>query len=246
MYDYQQQGTLFSWVRKIPQLDRHWARVYLQRKGLPIQANTFEEYSSAIPYPDDAQHREIDSQLRNAWRQRKARKKLSGRKAYNFVLSNSSKRKLDKIAEEMHTSVTDALKNFIELEDQRIEERKEELKNKKKELILLKEKHQNELRESAQTISDIRQVLIATEGALYLQTMKLVLTQLQLENRFAQHVPPDALKEEALSLFHIARQDTMKGMGFLAHGLTVRIPDTEELWQKVISNNQPSDTSLET
>ncbi|PAU61616.1 hypothetical protein [Pseudomonas sp. PICF141] len=241
MYDYLQRGILFSWIKKIPQVDRHWARVYLQRKGLSVQANAFEVLSADIPYPDDAHHREIDSQLRNAWRQRKARRKLSGRKAYNFILTSSSKKKLDTIAQDMRSTVTDALRNVIELEHQRIEVHKNALQEVKDEARRLKE-----LSNTAQTISDIRQVLKATEEALYLQTMKSVFSQLQLENRFAQHVPPDALKEEALLRFHIARQDTMKGMGLLAHGLTVRFPDTEELWQKVISNNQPSDTSLET
>lgn len=91
MYDYRQRGVLFSWIRKIPQEDKRWARDYLQRKGLFVQKNAFEEYLD-ISYPDDAHHREIDSQLRNAWRQRKARRKLSGRKAYNFILTSSSKK----------------------------------------------------------------------------------------------------------------------------------------------------------
>ncbi|MNF87407.1 hypothetical protein D3C84_698720 [compost metagenome] len=239
MYDYLQRGILFSWIKKIPQVDRHWARVYLQRKGLSVQANAFEVLSADIPYPDDAHHREIDSKLRNAWRQRKARRKLSGRKAYNFILTSSSKKKLDTIAQDMHTTVTDALRNVIELEHQRIEAHKTALQK-------VKDEARKELSNTAQTISDIKQVLKATEEALYLQTMKSVFAQLQLENRFAQHVPPDALKEEAVMRFHTAWQDTRKGMGLLALGLSVRPPDTEELWQKVISDNQPSDTSLET
>lgn len=241
MYDYLQRGILFSWIKKIPQEDRHWARVYLQRKGLSVQANAFEEHSADILYLDDAHHREIDSQLRNAWRQRKARRKLSGRKAYNFILTSSSKKKLDTIAKEMHTTVTDALRNVIELEQQRIEEHKKALQAVKNEARRLKE-----LDKTAQTISDIRQVLIATEEALHRQTMTSVFAQLLLEKRLAQHAPPDSLEEEALMRFHIACQDIRKGMGFLAAGLTVRYPDTEKLWQEVISNYQPRDTSLET
>ena len=49
---------------------------------------------------------------------------------------------------------------------------------------------------------------------------------------------------DGLMRFNIACQDTRKSMGVLDLGLTVRSPETEELWQKVISNNQPSDTSL--
>lgn len=239
MYDYLQRGVLFSWIKKIPPVDRHWARVYLQRKSLSVQADAFEGLNAYIPFPDDAHHREIDSQLKNAWRQRKARRKLSGRKAYNFILTSSSKKKLDTIAEEMHTTVTDALRNVIELEHQRFEEHNNALKAVKNEARRLKA-----LSKTAQTISEIRQVLRATEEALYLQTMKSVFAQLQLENRFAQHVPPDALKEEALMRFNIACQDTRKSMGVLELGLTVRSPETEELWQKVISYNQPRDTSL--
>ncbi|OFS69947.1 hypothetical protein HMPREF3173_21640 [Pseudomonas sp. HMSC08G10] len=239
MYNYRQQGTLFSWIRKSSPEDRHWARAYLLRKGLPIQADAFEPSSLDPFFPDDALHREIDSQLRNAWRQRKARRKLSGRKAYNFVLSHSAKRKLDQIAEAMFSSITDALNNVIDHEHRRIEEHAQKLKELKKEEIRLKK-----LSKSLQTITHVTQTLNATERALQLQTMKLVLAQLRLDNPYAQHAPSDALKEEALEKFRSAWQEITTSMGLLALGLPTRIPDLETVWQKVMSESP--DNSEET
>lgn len=232
MYSYRQQGALFCWITKSKLEDRNWARSYLLRKGLPIQADAFETSNPYPLFPNDPRHREIDSQLRNAWRQRRARRKLSGRKAYNFVLSHSVKKRLDEIAKSMCSSITDALNNVIDHEHRRIEEHDQKLKALEKEEIRLKKTS-----ESLQTITGVKQTLNATERALHIQTMKLVLAQLRLDNPYAQHVPSDALKEEALEKFRSAWQEITTSMGLLAPGLTTRIPDLETLWQKVMSES---------
>lgn len=77
---FQRQGKLFHWVQKIPKEDRQWARSYLLQKRVQITSDTFEADSNNNNFPDTAEFREIELKLRNAWRQRKNRKKVSGRK----------------------------------------------------------------------------------------------------------------------------------------------------------------------
>lgn len=136
----------------------------------------------------------------------------------------------------MHTTVTDALRNFIENEHQRIAEHNKNAQIFKASTKQLKEKNE-ELKKSEQIKNGIWKVLIATEYALYLQTMKLVFAQLQLENQLTQHAPPDALKEEVLVRFNTAIQDIKNSLGPLSLGLPVRILNTEEIWQKAIASD---------
>ncbi len=230
MYDYQQQGALFSWIKKIPPEDRNWARDYLLRKSIYPLTNEFEPSAPAFAIPNNAQNREIDSQLRNAWRQRKARRKRSGRKAYNFVLSDSAKRKLDQIAESMFSSITDALNNVLDNEHQRIEEHKQKRKELKKEDARLKK-----FSKSLQHTHTVTAVLRATESALLLQTMKLALAQVRLERPLVQHAPQDLLKEDTLKKFQSLLQGIKASMGVLSQGLPTIYIDNEMLWQKVTS-----------
>ena len=52
MYDYLQRGILFSWIKKIPQVDRHWARVYLC-SGLMKPDTHLGENARQIEVSDD-------------------------------------------------------------------------------------------------------------------------------------------------------------------------------------------------
>jgi len=235
MHDYRQQGALFSWIKKCQPEDRDWARTYLRGKGISLNNDAFEPLGIAPITINDARHREIDSQLRNAWRQRKARRKLVGRKAHNFVLSHSAKKKLDRIANEMSATIVDALNIVINDEDQRIEAHRQELKKLREEDIRLKR-----LSKSLQETSAVTKVLRATEDALHLQTMELALTQIRLENPLAQHAPQDSLKEGALEKFRSLWQGITASIGMLSLGLPLRTPDHEALWQKVMSESPDS------
>lgn len=235
MHDYRQQGALFSWIKRCLPDDRDWARGYLRKKGISLNDDAFEPLGfDPIPI-NDARHREIDSQLRNAWRQRKARRKLVGRKAHNFILSHSAKKKLDRISKEMNTTIVDALNNVIDHEDQRIEAYRKELKKLREEDMRLKR-----LSKSLQDTTTANKVLRATEVALHLQTMKLALAQVLLGDPLAQHAPQDSLKENALEIFRSLWQGIETSMGALSLGLTTRTPDHEALWQKVMSESPDS------
>lgn len=123
----------FSWARGFDDDDDAWAKSYLLAKGVS-SAYHLQDKPGLPLLENNPLNREIEAKLRNAWRQRKARKKLRGRKAYNFILSDISKKKLDRIADEMHSSLSDALANVIELETQRATAHDTVLKEFKKRL----------------------------------------------------------------------------------------------------------------
>lgn len=223
----------FPWINKIPKVDRQWAREYLRIKGLYIDDTAFEPYGTQPSLPNDAKNREIESQLRNAWRQRKSRSKHSERKSYTFTLSHNTKRTLDKIADEMFSTTTDALENFIGHEQQRIKEHKEAIAETKKKLKHQKENHLNEIRKLETSKMETEQLLSKTQAQLELQIMKLVQARLQLEIPHAARVSTEAMKEKTIELYENERNDVFKMIGI--HLLKRPIYDSEKLWDKGLS-----------
>lgn len=235
MNRYIKQGSLFAWINKLSPEDSAWAQSYMRGKGLNFPYHAFEPEGFAFSFPDDANHREINLKLKNALRQRKARRKRVGKKAYNLVLSDSAKRKLDQLADDMHKTVTYVL-NVIINEEHR---NHQALKTIKKEEARLKS-----LGKSLQDASDITKVLKATESALHVQTMRLVITQLRLDNPSIRHIPSIALKTEALDKFRLAWREINSTMDIWSLGLNRKGPDLEAIWLKVIT--EEADNSYET
>lgn len=228
---------LFAWIKKLPAEDRAWARSYLQKKGLIIGYQDFETPCNKI-WTSDAQTREFDHHLRNAWRQRKTRKGRTGKKAYSFVLTNRSKLKLDRIAEEMHSSITDALINVIEHEDRRIEEHKQALKDTKNYVKQTNERHKKEKEQILETNMGIITVLRKLEDTLNLQTMQLALMTLQSQNIATLHTPLERLKDHVIEEFSRLHSEIEKSIGLISLGLPTRENDTEKLWRKLLATHK--------
>jgi hypothetical protein len=240
MYPFEYRSAPFEWVKKLAAEDRAWARAYLSSHMVMVFPNTFEPHNSSPASPDDFYHREKDQALRNAWRQRKARKKTSTKKAYNFVLSISSKRKLDKIASDMHSTLVDALELIINEEAKRAEEHREMLKLKRQEILQIKRTHEEKLSEARNANN---YVLSGVEIALQIQTMKLVTAELRLERPMLQHVALSELKEDCFKRFEDVWPQVRKNLGPSALALIIRFPDTEYLWSQVIAGDSRSDAS---
>ncbi|WP_131174547.1 hypothetical protein [Phytopseudomonas dryadis] len=238
----QNELIIFPWINKIPKEDRQWAREYLRSKKCYIDNTAFEPYGTQPSLANDANNREIESQLRNAWRQRKSRSKHSERKSYTFILSHDKKRALDKIANETFSTITDALEKLIGHEQQRIKEHKEAIAETKKKLKHQKEAHLREIKKLEKDNMEIEQILRATQTQFELQIMKLIQIRLQLDNPYAAHVPTDAIKEKAISLFENERNEVLKRMGTLSLGLRRPASNTERLWDRAVSEIASTDT----
>lgn len=221
MYNARKQSPPFAWISRIPREDQEWARDYLRQRQMYVASDAFEINASDMAHLGEAQARIVDLNLRNAWRQRKARRNLFGKKAYNFILTNKSKKELDKIADDMKTTVTEALTLVIRDErGLRIERKAVE-----KEARRLKK------------ISDAEVVLRAAENVLALQTMKLAFAQIQLQRPLQPHVPLDAVKDEVLARFSVLWQEAKDSMGALSLGLLPKAP--EKFWEKITGEAEP-------
>jgi len=230
MFFNQDTSKPFEWIKKLKIEDRHWARGYLSKKGLNISGSDFEP-GFEKPWVDDAIHREIDQKTRNAWRQRKARKVRTGKKAYNFVLTNGSKRKLDEISESMHCSITEALVNVIEHESKRIDEHKAALKHMKEKIQETRRKLEQE---NTSTQSALKQLTHRLQKELDYNLLNLSLKNLKVKNPATLHTPLEAIKDRAITDFHALRLKSISSIGLASAGLSAQPPDTEELWSRLI------------
>lgn len=230
MFFSQNTSKPFEWINKLNIEDRHWARGYLLKKGLNIYGSDFEP-SYEKQWPDDAIHREIDQKTRNAWRQRKARNVRSGKKAYNFVLTNDSKRKLDKISESMHCSITEALENVIEQESKRKDEHKAALKRMKEKIQETKKELEQE---NKSTEAALKQLINQLQKELNYSLLNLALKNLNVKNPATVHTPLEALKDKVIPDFNALRLKSISGMGLVSVGLSAQPIDTEELWSQLI------------
>jgi len=235
MYDARKLSPPFAWISKIPQEDREWARDYLRGKGAYVPTDAFEKNTVVTLFLEAAQAQIVDLQLRNAWRQRRARRKLVGKKAYNFTLTNKSKKELDKLAQDMNKSITDTLEHLLRDEN----ELRADRKIVEKEVRRIDEKNRR-LKDTEDAIT----VLRSAENVLALQTMKLALAQIQLENSLSQHVPQDALEDQVLTRFSDLWQAAKNSMGILSQGLSPQAP--ESLWRKVMNKPQQVTPRAET
>lgn len=225
----------FSWARGFDDDDDAWAKSYLLAKGVS-SAYHLQDKPSLPLLENNPLNREIEAKLRNAWRQRKARKKLRGRKAYNFILSDISKRKLDRIADEMHSSLSDALANVIELETQRATAHDTALKEFKKKTKEQKKAFGEEVARKDRDIFTLHQTLNFLSNALDLVSMRLARASVLLESPTAQHLPVDMLKELTVSEYTKIREKIRQDLGLNA--LALRYPNNaEELWEKVINES---------
>ncbi|MNG32998.1 hypothetical protein D3C84_1191420 [compost metagenome] len=65
--------------------------------------------------------------------------------------------------------------------------------------------------------------------------MKLALANLQRENKFLQYVSITELQDEVIARFGTELEKTRKMLGMLAVRAITQHPDTDALWQKIIS-----------
>lgn len=110
-----------EWLSHTDSKQHEWAMRYL--KGKELQGNEIIIFRMAGLYddliswaslqPDTSDYRELISKMRGAWRQKKLRDHLDGKKAYNFVLAASVKKQLDELAKGQSLSVTEALERLI-------------------------------------------------------------------------------------------------------------------------------------
>lgn len=230
MFYNQETSTPFEWIRKLKLDDRYWARDYLSKKGLRISELNFEVGCDTL-WINDAHHREIDQKMRNAWRQRKARKYRTGKKAYNFVLTNDSKRKLDKISESMYCPITEALVNVIEHESKRIDEHKAALKHMKEKI---QETRRELEQENTSTQAALKQLTHRLQKELDYNLLNLSLKNLKIKNPDTLHTHFEAIKDRVITDFHALRLKSISSIGLVSAGLSVQPPDTEELWSRLI------------
>lgn len=220
----------FEWIKKLKDEDRIWARAYLSKKGVHISETDFEPGFNKS-WMNDATHREIDQQTRNAWRQRKARKSRTGKKAYNFVLTNDAKRKLDIISANMHCSITDALVNVIEHESKRIDEHKALLSHTKEQIKKTKKALEQE---STNTLTALKQLTYRLQKELDYTLINLAFKNLKIQNSATLHTPLEALKDRVIDDFHTLRLKSTINIGPISIGLPAYPPNTEELWNRLI------------
>lgn len=141
----------------------------------------------------------------------------------------------------MHTTITGALENFIELEHRRVQEHKEAMHSAKQYAKEIKNEYKSKLEKEK---NDLLRVLLSTEQAMQLQTMKLALAHLQLENRYLQHIPTIELKDDVINRFTTELKKAREVMGMLA-ARSIAIPNTEKLWQKMISEAVPPSLEIQ-
>ncbi len=224
--------TPFNWIKKLKDEDRRWARVYLLKKGVSVSESDFEPGTNSL-WVNDARHREIDQQIRNAWRQRKARNSRTGKKAYNFVLTNTSKRKLDKISESMCCSITEALVNIIEHEDKRIADHNSSLRYMKEEI----EKAKKELEEKIlSATTPLKQIINILHKELDYTLLTLAFKNLKLKNPATLHVPLEVLKGKVFDDYSAMKIKSTKKLGLLSTGLPKETYSIEELWVMLIES----------
>ena len=106
----------FEWMERTDTKQHEWAVRYLRgrEKTFYRVAGLYDDLISwAAVQPDTSDYREFINKMRGAWRQKSYRDNLDEKKAYNFVLAASAKKKLDELAKEQSLSVTEALERLI-------------------------------------------------------------------------------------------------------------------------------------
>lgn len=105
-----------SWIEKNNPEMKKWAMRYLLNKGISIQARTwdYEIIKAAQSWSESAETRELLKKMNGAWRQKKLRERQDGRKASNFIISVSAKRKLKTLASSRKTNITETLEWLIQ------------------------------------------------------------------------------------------------------------------------------------
>lgn len=222
-------GTItFEWAREFDESDYVWAKGYLSKKGV------HDEYAlGRLPILINcAENREVEAKLRGAWRQRKARKELIGRKAYSYILSDSSKRRLDKIARKEGSSITRALEKIIDSESVRDNEQAE--KNKLLRQIRMLE---NKLAESNLDRRNDMGHLKVVSAALDQLAMRLALAKAKLDAGPVAETNNANLQASAISNYSTLQMTVRKDMGLVAHAL--RPAEAEKLWTQINNSIWP-------
>lgn len=186
------ENIAFKWTEEFDESDYVWAKAYFSEKGI--------HYGYSLgKLPDlknSAENREVESKLRGAWRQRKARKELRGKRAYSYVLSDSSKKNLDVIARNTGLSITAALAKVIDSESHRADEQKES----KRRLRQIKEL-EKELAKEAEERLGARGRLNVFAATLDQLAMRLALATVKLEPYPGADASETALKQAAIAKY---------------------------------------------
>lgn len=209
MKEFDRAKNVLGWIKNLHGEDKSWVIKYLSERGLAFNPASNEFQNSVF---DNAETREIDRNLKNAWRQRKARKNMIEKKAYNFVLNKSTKKKLDYIATSMHCSLTDALDLLIREDKLRFEKHKLEIK----EIRVRQNKKEEKIKKD---LCDLNQSKLAIERELGYVLMQLALTQIPEQNLASQHLSADHKKELVEAEFIKLWERSRENMRFFGAGM---------------------------
>ena len=101
-----------------------WAIRYLNnhRANIPEQTTYDGLIRESEKWPESSEIREILRKMKGAWRQKKLRESLNGKKPSNFILSTSTKKHLENLAKSRRSNITETLewliKNGLEVKNQ--------------------------------------------------------------------------------------------------------------------------------
>lgn len=104
-----------GWIKKDNQDMLKWAIRYLNnhRASIPEQTTYEELIGASEKWPDSSEIREILKKMKGAWRQKKLRESLNGKKPRNFILSTSANKALETLAKSRNKNITDTLEWLI-------------------------------------------------------------------------------------------------------------------------------------
>ncbi|HEJ9828975.1 TPA: hypothetical protein ACRL78_004514 [Pseudomonas aeruginosa] len=113
-----------GWIKKDNQDMLKWAIRYLNnhRASIPEQITYDGLIRESEKWPEGSETRELLKKMKGAWRQKKLRESLNGKKPSNFILSTSAKKCLENLAKSRRSNITETLewliKNGVEIKNQ--------------------------------------------------------------------------------------------------------------------------------
>lgn len=129
-----------GWIKKDNQDMLKWAIRYLNnhRASIPEQITYDGLIRESEKWPEGSEIRELLRKMKGAWRQKKLRESLNGKKPSNFILSTSAKKCLENLAKSRRSTITETLewliKNGVEIKNQYRDQLNELNKSHRKQL----------------------------------------------------------------------------------------------------------------
>jgi len=129
-----------GWIEKDNPNMLKWAIRYLNnhRANIPEQTTYDGLIRESEKWPESSEIRELLRKMKGAWRQKKLRESLNGKKPSNFILSTSAKKCLENLAKSRRSNITETLewliKNGLEVKSQYRDQLNELNKSHRKQL----------------------------------------------------------------------------------------------------------------